>query len=327
MDTVFIILIILLIVLSVVIIIILLTNRNNNELKAAFNNDLMNFSKLLNINMNNMANRLDDIENKINGDIDKNLAVFNKLNEKIISLDNTSKNIDELQKSITRLHNVLNDKKSRGVFGEIELYSLLETVFGINDEIYERQYLFPNNTRADAVIKGYSYGLISIDSKFPLEDYRRLSENPCSENRNLFRKDCQKHINDIHDKYIIDGVTADMAFMFVPSEAIYAEIYSSFNEIVDYSYLKKVYIVSPTTLMAYLTAVRSIYLGQKKNEKAREIEKLLSELSIEFNRLKDRNEQLKKDLDKVVQDNEQLYITQNKIINKFSKINSGDIDG
>ena len=301
MDTVLIILIILLIVLSVVIIIILLTNRNNNELKAAFNNDLMNFSKLLNINMNNMANRLDDMENKINGDIDKNLAVFNKLNEKIISLDNTSKNIDELQKSITRLHNVLND-------------------------IYERQYLFPNNTRADAVIKGYSYGLISIDSKFPLEDYRRLSENPCSENRNLFRKDCQKHINDIHDKYIIDGVTADMAFMFVPSEAIYAEIYSSFNEIVDYSYLKKVYIVSPTTLMAYLTAVRSIYLGQKKNEKAREIEKLLSELSIEFNRLKERNEQLKKDLDKVVQDNEQLYITQNKIINKFSKINSGDID-
>ena len=125
MDTVLIILIILLIVLSVVIIIILLTNRNNNELKAAFNNDLMNFSKLLNINMNNMANRLDDMENKINGDIDKNLAVFNKLNEKIISLDNTSKNIDELQKSITRLHNVLNDKKSRGVFGEIELYSLL----------------------------------------------------------------------------------------------------------------------------------------------------------------------------------------------------------
>ena len=117
-----------------------------------------------------------------------------------------------------------------------------------------------------------------------------------------------------------------MAFMFVPSEAFYAEIYSSFNEIVDYSYLKKVYIVSPTTLMAYLTAVRSIYLGQKKNEKAREIEKLLSELSIEFNRLKERNEQLKKDLDKVVQDNEQLYITQNKIINKFSKINSGDID-
>ena len=154
MDTVLIILIILLIVISVVIIIILLTNRNNNELKAAFNNDLMNFSKLLNINMNNMANRLDDMENKINGDIDKNLAVFNKLNEKIISLDNTSKNIDELQKSITRLHNVLNDKKSRGVFGEIELYSLLETVFGINDEIYERQYMFPNNTRADAVIKG-----------------------------------------------------------------------------------------------------------------------------------------------------------------------------
>ena len=78
--------------------------------------------------------------------------------------------------------------------------------------------------------------------------------------------------------------------------------------------------------MAYLTAVRSIYLGQKKNEKAREIEKLLSELSIEFNRLKDRNEQLKKDFDNVVQDNEQLYITQNKIINKISKINSGDID-
>ena len=117
-----------------------------------------------------------------------------------------------------------------------------------------------------------------------------------------------------------------MAYMFVPSEAIFAEIYANYDELVNKSYEAKVYIVSPTTLMAYLTAIRSIYLGQVKNEKAKEIEKLLSDLSIEFSRLKDRNETLQRDFEKIIPDFEKVQITSNKIIKRFAQINSGDID-
>ena len=153
-----------------------------------------------------------------------------------------------------------------------------------------------------------------------------LSKNDRDKAKLQFRNDVLKHIKDIHDKYIIPGETSEMAYMFVPAEAIFAEIYANFQDVVDKSYESKVYIVSPTTLMAYLTAIRSIYLGQKKNEKAQEIEALLAELSIEFSRLKDRQETLQRDFEKIIPDFENMFISSNKIIKKFAKLNSGDID-
>lgn len=321
----------LLIILIILLILILFLNRNQSlQLKNSLNTDLMNFTKLINVNMNNLANRIDDMENKINRDIEKSTynssQIFKEINEKIVAIDTAQKSLNDIQLNISSLQNILQDKKSRGVFGEIELYSLLENIFGINDSLYERQYTLPNNTKADAVIKGYTYGLICVDSKFPLENYRKLINDNSSENRNLFRRDCLKHLNDIKNKYIIEGITADLAFMFIPSEAIYAEIYGNFPEVVDFSYQLKVYIVSPTTLMAYLTAIRSIYLNQKRNLKAEETLSLLANLSIEFKRLQQRTEALNKDISKIMPDFDNLIITQNKIISKFNKLYNGESD-
>ena len=153
-----------------------------------------------------------------------------------------------------------------------------------------------------------------------------LSQLEKDKAKNSFKGDVSKHLNDISSKYIIPGTTAPMAYMFVPSEAIFSEIYGNFPELIDKAYELKVYVVSPTTLMAYITAIKSIYLGIKKNEKAKEIERLLLDLSVEFTRLKDRSETLQRDFERIIPDFEKMFVTENKIIKRFAAIEKGDIE-
>ena len=250
----------------------------------------------------------------------------------MIKIDESQKSLGDLSNDIINLKSILQDKKSRGTFGEVELYYLLESAYGLPGKFYDVQYQLPNDKKADAVIFGpETLGVICIDSKFPLENYRRIYDNDLAQGdrdkaRSMFKSDVLKHINDIKEKYIIEGVTAPMAYMFIPAEAVFSEIYANYSDIVEKSFESKVYIVSPTTLMAYITAIKSIYLGQKKDEKAKEIAKLLSDLSIEFSRLKNRNEQLQRDFEKIIPDFEQIMTTSNKIIKKFATINAGEID-
>ena len=312
------------------------TNDLHNELSKSIyeisnnlNKDLLNMNQNINNEFNNFSERVNS--NLIQANKSNN-EVFNQINERIIRIDEAQKGIDELNKDVVSLQNILNDKKSRGTFGEVELYSLLEVAYGNNDSFYQRQYKLSNGFIADAVIFGSdSLGIICIDSKFPLENYRRMNDENLSENerqgtRKQFKDDVKKHLDDIARKYIIPSETAEMAYMFIPAEAIFAEIYSQFNELVDYSYKNKVYIVSPTTLMAYITAIKSIYLSQKKDEQAKEIERLLSELAIEFSRYEKRTQELLKDYNSLGESFDLLNKTSNKIIKKFNKINNGDIE-
>lgn len=330
-------------ILLIVLIIVLLinkSNKNDDEIKASLNRDLINFSKILNDNFHNLSESTNNKLNVLEDRLSKNLTdsyktsneYFNQINERMVRIDEAQKGLNDLSNNINSLQSVLTDKKNRGTFGEIELYSLLETAFGTNSDRWARQYTLSNGLKADAVIfGGESLGNIVVDSKFPLENYRRMYDDNLSKiekekARTSFKQDVLKHIKDIKEKYIIQGETSEMAYMFLPAEAIFAEIYANFDEIVDKSYESKVYIVSPTTLMAYITAIRSIYLGQKKDEKAKEIAQLLNELSIEFNRLKDRQESLQRDVEKIIPDFEAVFTTSNKIIKKFGKLNSGEID-
>ena len=310
-----------------------------NSKKDDHSKDFLVFSKQISSDISSLkdstTDRLLDIENRLNNNILKTSEItnttFNSINERLIKIDENQKSLDDLKNNITSLQAVLSDKKARGTFGEVELYSILESAFGIDENRYSRQYILPNSTRADAVVFGSdSLGLICIDSKFPLENFRKMYEEVSQADkdkaRSQFKSDVLKHINDISSKYIIAGVTAPMAYMFVPSEAIFSEIYGNFPEVIDKAYNQQVYIVSPTTLMAYLTAIRSIYLGQKKNEKAKEIENLLSDLAVEFNRLKDRSETLQRDFERIIPDFEKMFVTENKIIKRFSAIEKGEID-
>lgn len=342
-NTILIIILAVICILLLIVVIALILSKGNNkndDLKASLNRDLINFSKILNDNFHNLSESTNAKLNVLEDRLSKNLTdsyktsstYFNQINERMVKIDEAQKGLNELSSNISSLQSVLTDKKNRGTFGEIELYSLLESAFGTNNDRWSKQYSLSNGLKADAVIfGGGSLGNIVVDSKFPLENYRRMYDDNLSKiekdkARTSFKNDVLKHIKDIKEKYIIPGETAEMAYMFLPAEAIFAEIYANFDEIVDKSYESKVYIVSPTTLMAYITAIRSIYLGQKKDEKAKEIAQLLGELSIEFVRLKDRQEALQRDVEKIIPDFESVFTTSNKIIKKFSRLNSGDID-
>ena len=319
--------------------------KNNNkddskDIELRINKEFLKFADQLNSQLNNFNNltnqKLVQIENDLNKNIiDTNKTTtdtFHKINERMIKIDESQKSLGDLSNDIINLKSILQDKKSRGTFGEVELYYLLESAYGLPGKFYDVQYQLPNDKKADAVIFGpETLGVICIDSKFPLENYRRIYDNDLAQGdrdkaRSMFKSDVLKHINDIKEKYIIEGVTAPMAYMFIPAEAVFSEIYANYSDIVEKSFESKVYIVSPTTLMAYITAIKSIYLGQKKDEKAKEIAKLLSDLSIEFSRLKNRNEQLQRDFEKIIPDFEQIMTTSNKIIKKFATINAGEID-
>ena len=328
---------ILVIILLIIVIIMVVKNSNNNtsvnkdisDLKEALANNLLKFSNNMNHDFNDLSDRLNS--NLIQTHKNTN-EVFNAINERMVRIDEAQKGLSELSSEVVSLQKILTDKKARGTFGEIELYSLLETAYGTNYDRYAKQYHLPNGSIADAVIfGGETLGIVCIDSKFPLENYRRIyDENATTQDREnarkAFRNDVKKHIDDIKSKYIIPGVTADLAYMFIPAEAIFSEIYSNFDDLIELSYQSKVYLVSPTTLMAYITAIRSIYLGQTKDKKAKEIQLLLNDLSIEFDRFYDRSQNLYKDYLKLNGDFESINTTATKIIKKFDKLNSGDIE-
>ena len=312
------------------------TNDLNNELsrsiyeiRSSINRDFADLGNSLNQEFSNFSERVNSNliqSHKSSGE------VFEKISEKMSMISKAQQDLDELSKDIISLEDILTDKKSRGMFGEVELYSLLDSVYGNNTAFYEKQYKLPNGFIADAVIKAEgSFGLLCIDSKFPLENYRNMLDKRLDEKskelfQRKFRNDIKKHIDDIARKYIIQGYTADLAYMFIPAEAVFSSIYGSFSDLVDYSYAKKVYIVSPTTLLAYITAIRSIYLGKKKDEKAREILKLLSDLSVEFSRYEKRSEEVYKAYESLGTSFHDLSVTSKKIISYFKKIDEGDFE-
>lgn len=304
-------------------------NENISELKNVVSSNLLKFTNDMNADINNLSERLNS--NIIQSHKATN-EVFNNINEKMVRIDEAQKGINELSNEVVSLQKILTDKKSRGTFGEIELYSLLEAAYGVNIDKWQKQYHLPNGYIADAAIfGGDSLGILCIDSKFPLENYRRMYDDNSSSidkdvARKAFKADVKKHIDDISNKYIVPGVTAPMAYMFIPAEAIFAEIYANFSDLVDLSYTNKVYLVSPTTLMAYITAIKSIYLGQTKDQKAKEIQELLNELSVEFDRFYERTQLLYNDYQKLSRDFDSINTTSNKIVKRFNKINSGEFE-
>lgn len=300
-----------------------------NDFSRQINDDLIKFNNIIS---ENTTNHLNKIQVGLNASLIKNFEttekLINSMSERMVRIDEAQKNLKDLSGELISLQNILKDKKSRGIFGEVELYSILEGAFGLNDNLWQKQCKLTNGSIADAVIFAPEpLGKIVIDSKFPLENYNRIYDQDSDKAardsaRRLFRNDVMKHINDISCKYLIDGDTAPMAYMFIPAEAVFAEIYGHFDDVVQYSYDKHVYLVSPTTLMAYITAIKGIYLGQKRDEKVALIQEEFSKLAIEFDRYKERYDRLYRDFDRVYQDFTRLNTTSEKIVRRFSEIHS-----
>lgn len=233
-----------------------------------------------------------------------------------------------LSSNILSLQDILNNTKKRGVLGETLLYQVLHGVYGDNDTLYSTQYRLKSGLIPDSILFAPKpLGNICIDAKFPLENFKKLHdenlENSLKEKaKREFITNVKKHIDDIANKYIVDGETSEQAIMFIPSESVFAELYNEFYEkIIEHAYKKKVWIASPTTLIALLGLLQGVTRDIKVKENADIILKELKGLSIEFERFNTRWNELSKNIDKLTSTSKDLGITTNKIIKKFSSIN------
>lgn len=305
-------------------------NDFKNELNRGLNED---FDKL----NNKIETRLNLINDKVNERLDQNFEKTNKtftnVLERLSKIDEAQKKIDGLSNDIVSLQSILTDKKSRGIFGEVNLKHILVSIFGEkNDKIYSLQYTLPNGTIADSVLFAPApLGTIAIDSKFPLESYRMMVDKKLPQEireryEKQFKSDVKKHIDAISNKYIIEGVTSDQAIMFLPAEAIFAEINAYHQDIIEYAYRKKVWITSPTTLISTLTVIQMIIKNIERDKYTSVIHEELNKLGVEFSRYKERWDKLAKSIQTVNKDVESVYITTEKISKKFDVISGVEID-
>ena len=314
------------------------------KLETTLIKELSDYRESINRTMNNDFNNLNEkievklrlINEKVSERIDENFEKTNKtftnILERLTKIDEAQKKIDNLSSDIISLQSILTDKKSRGIFGEVNLKHILASVFGDkNDKIYQMQYSFNNNTIADAVLFApLPLGTIAIDSKFPLESYKIMVDKDTSKlEREMaskqFKIDVKKHIDAISSKYIIMGVTSNQAIMFLPAEAIFAELNAYHNDLIEYAYSKNVWITSPTTLMATITVIQVLLMNIERDKYAKIIHEELNKLGLEFSRYKERWDKLSRSIETVSKDAQNLYITTDKITKRFDSINKVDI--
>ena len=306
------------------------------ELGEFKNNINQNLNKDFNQLNEQVEKRLIAINNKVNDRLDQNFEKTNKtfinVIERLSKIDEAQKKIENLSSDIVDLQSILTDKKTRGIFGEINLKHILTSVFGEkNDKIFRLQYTLSTGVIADSVIFAPEpLGTIIIDSKFPLEHYqlmvdKKLTQDMRDTYEKMFKQDMKKHIDAISSKYIITGETANQAILFLPAEAIFAEINAYHQDIIDYAYRKKVWITSPTTLISTLTVIEMIIKNIERNKYTSIIHDELNKLGLEFARYKERWDKLSRSIQSVNKEIENVSITADKITKKFETINKVEV--
>ena len=346
------IIIVLLVILIVLVIFSLMKNINEakiterlGKLEVNMIKEMSDFKSDLSKNMNDDFNKLNEsvekrllaINEKVNERLDQNFEKTNKtfmnVVERLSKIDEAQKKIENLSGDIVSLQSILTDKKTRGIFGEVNLKNILVNVFGENnDKIYKLQYTLSTGVIADSVLFAPEpLGTICIDSKFPLENYQMMVDKKLSQDmRDLYEKkfkaDMKKHIDAISSKYIIPGETTDQAILFLPAEAMFAEINAYHSDIINYAYKRKVWITSPTTLISTLTVIQMIIKNMEKDKYTSIIHEELNKLGLEFARYKERWDKLSRSIQTVNKDIENVSITSEKISKKFDTINKVEID-
>ena len=278
--------------------------------------------------------RLDKIAGHVNERLDEG---FKKTNETFVSvmqrlatIDEAQKKIETLTGSVVSLQELLGDKRSRGAFGEVQLEALVRNV--LPSAAFEMQFTLSNGNRVDCVLKlPDPTGLVPVDSKFPLENYHHMLDPQANDaERGLakkqFRADVKKHVDDIARKYIIPGETSDGAVMFVPAEAVFAEIHAYHAEVVDYANTRRVWIVSPTTLMAVLNTARAVLKDVETRKQIHVIKEALTRLAVEFGRFDERLKDLARHIRQANEDVERIQVTGDKITQQFARIESAEIE-
>ena len=250
------------------------------------------------------------------------------LSARLAVIDAANAKISELTGQVTQLHNILANKTDRGAFGEVQLENLVRTVLPPN--AYDFQVQLSNGKRADCVLKlPNPPGDIVIDSKFPLEAWHHLQQADDEAARRAARKqlgaDVLKHVRDIQERYIITGETAESACMFLPSEAVYAELHAHLPDIVEKSYSARVWIVSPTTMMATLNTVRAVLRDARMREQTALIQKEIGILITDIERLDKRVDNLDKHFDLAQRDVREIKTSTGKITSRGKRIEDYEV--
>ncbi len=312
-------------------------NENNQGLTLNINRFKDEFKKSVNDDFEALNRKIEGRLDLMNAKVEERLAkgfeettkTFGSVLERLGKIDEAQKKIEALSSNVVSLQDILTDKKSRGIFGEVQLYQILASVFGEkNDRTYQKQYKLSNNTMVDAMLfTPEPIGNIAIDSKFPLENYRKMYDSELTNEERInarkeFVGNLKKHIDDISEKYIIRNETSDQAIMFLPAEAIFAEINAYHTDVIDYAYRKNVRIASPTTLVSVLTTIQIILTNIEREKYASVIQEELGKLHEEFGRYEKRWKALEKDIEKVTKDVKEITTTSNKISKRFTEISN-----
>jgi len=278
--------------------------------------------------------RLEQISGKVSERLDEG---FKKTNETFISVIQRLATIDEAQKkiegltgSVVSLQELLGDKRSRGAFGEVQLEALVRNV--MPPSAFEMQYTLSNGNRADCVLKlPDPTGLVAVDSKFPLENYHKMFDSEANAAdralaQKAFKLDVRRHVDAIAGKYILPNETSDGAVMFVPAEAVFAEIHAYHADVVDYAISRRVWIVSPTTLMAVLNTARAVLKDVETRKQVHVIQEALVRLGADFRRFDERMKKLADHIRMAHQDAEEVQTSSRKISQQFSRIEAAEIE-
>lgn len=261
------------------------------ELKGQLDAITQTTTTLQNSMMNNLQNHQQTLNETLRQQAETTSLKLGNLNERLAVIDRAQEQLKALSSQTTRLENVLANNQARGAYGEIQLENLITQMLPAS--AYSFQHNLPNNKRADCLLQlPNPPGPIVIDAKFPLESWYALGQAEDDAAKAQARKQLEvafiKHVKDISERYIIRGHTAESALMFVPSESIYAELHNHLTKALETSFAERVYIVSPTTLMAILNTVRAVLRDVRMRQQAAFIQEQVGRLLKDIGRLNDR---------------------------------------
>jgi DNA recombination protein RmuC len=294
----------------------------------------MQLSRSIEALTHSVDGRLQTLAGQVNERLDEGFRktndTFASVMSRLATIDEAQKKIDGLTTNVVSLQELLGDKKARGAFGEVQLEALVRNA--LPPDAFEFQATLPNNTRVDCVLKlPEPTGMVAVDAKFPLENYHRMFDSSLAEldrkgAQTAFRADVRRHVDAIAGKYILPGVTSDGAMMFLPAEAVFAELHAYHPEVIAYAQGKRVWIVSPTTLMAVLNTARAVLKDVETRKQIHVIQDALGKLAKDFHRFDERMNALARHIDQASKDVQDVQTSSRKISAHFQKIESARLD-
>jgi DNA recombination protein RmuC len=296
-------------------------------ISAQFNDRVQQLSQTVDTRLNEISGK---VAERLDEGFKKTNDTFTSVMTRLAVIDEAQKKIEGLASNVVSLQEVLGDKRSRGAFGEVQLEALVKNI--LPPDAYSFQFTLQGGQRADcALVLPEPTGTVCVDAKFPLENYSRMFDDSLAKSeqdaaRRQFKQDVKKHVDDIAAKYIVAGETSDGAVMFLPAEAVFAEIHAYHADLVEHAQKKRVWITSPTTLMAVLNTARAVLRDSETRRMAHVIKDELAKLAKDFSRFDERMKKLATHLQQANVDVDEVRISSDKISRRFAQIERVELE-